>query len=181
MDEETILRFCNKIRKDNDTGCWNWIGATSPRGYGSFKLYGKVYAAHRVAMHLFNNNPLLSGSRTEGLVLHKCNNSLCVNPRHLYVGTQKDNIKDSVNSGSRFIRKSQYTTSDRNNMMDLRNRGFTDTDIARQFGCGKANIGDILRGDVKLADEVVEDKNYSGPGEEDGPWANGWENRSGGN
>ena len=152
MDEETILRFCNKIKKDSNTQCWNWIGAKSGN-YGIFRVYGGLRLAHRVSMHLFNNTQLESYSRTDGLVLHKCNNSLCVNPRHLYIGTQAQNIKDCVDSGNRFIKKSKYTRSDFNAMEILISMGYTKAAIARLYGCSKTNIGYLLNGSIKLADE----------------------------
>ena len=57
MDEDTILRFCNKIKKDELTGCWNWVGAVVG-DYGCFRVGKSVCLAHRVSMHLFKGTPL---------------------------------------------------------------------------------------------------------------------------
>jgi len=70
------------------SGCWDWIGSFSG-GYG--ELYG--IGAHRISIGLFIGP-------THGLyALHKCDRPTCVNPSHLYRGTQKQNIRDAVNRG----------------------------------------------------------------------------------
>ena len=152
MDEDIILRFCNKIRKDEVTGCWNWTGATIG-GYGCFRIGKVVYLAHRVAMHLFKETPLKGYSRKTGLVLHKCNNPKCVNPNHLYIGTQADNVKDSVDAGNRFIRRSKYSSTDIDAMKTLNKEGYSLSAIAEIYGCTKSNISYILSGKARLSDE----------------------------
>jgi len=152
MDEDTILRFCNKIKKDELTGCWNWVGAVVG-DYGCFRVGKSVCLAHRVSMHLFKGTPLKGYSRKNGLILHRCNNQKCVNPHHLYLGNQKDNVKDSVNSGSRFIRKSKYSTVEVAAMRDLNRSGYSLSAIAELYGCCKSNMSKLINGKSKLSDE----------------------------
>lgn len=77
--------------------CWLWIGGTVKGGYGRFRLDGRMALAHRAAWELFK------GSIPEGMfVLHNCpagDNAACVNPSHLWLGTQQDNIADMVKKG----------------------------------------------------------------------------------
>ena len=74
------------------SGCWLWLGPTN-RGYGSLWYSWIKSLAHRVSWELFR------GPIPDGLyVLHKCDIKCCVNPDHLYVGTQADNIQDTMNS-----------------------------------------------------------------------------------
>lgn len=74
--------------------CWVWTGAVGDHGYGRITEKGKRYRAHRMAW-LIN-----CGEIPEGLsVLHKCDNPSCVNPDHLFLGTQKVNIADGIQKG----------------------------------------------------------------------------------
>ena len=82
-------RFDNRYVIDEDTNCWNWIRAVSSSGYGSMWNGTKVVRAHRLSYELYN------GTIMNGLfVLHKCDNKKCVNPKHLFLGTQQVNLTD---------------------------------------------------------------------------------------
>lgn len=75
--------------------CWTWTGATNNCGYGMIKVNSKtVMSAHRVAWILFNNS-----IPTGKCVLHNCDNPSCVNPAHLFIGTQSDNMRDMAAKG----------------------------------------------------------------------------------
>lgn len=81
-------RFSASYKADKKTGCWNWLKPGSQR-YGGIDVDGKTIAAHRASWLLH------CGAIPEGLcILHKCDNRLCVNPKHLYVGDKKQNRKD---------------------------------------------------------------------------------------
>lgn len=81
-----------------NSGCFIWIGGTDRYGYGRMTLttHGRKHydAAHRVAF------TLAFGEIREGLfVLHRCDNPLCINPDHLFLGTQRDNCRDTARKG----------------------------------------------------------------------------------
>lgn len=90
-DLRILPRFLSKIQHD-EKGCWIWADHLASNGYGSFRVGLKTIGAHRVAWVLYK------GVIPDGLfVLHKCDVKSCVNPDHLFLGTQADNIKDMIN------------------------------------------------------------------------------------
>lgn len=87
------VRFERKWTPEPNTGCWLWLGGTQKAGYGFFKYAGEV-TAHRSAWRLYR------GDIPYGLhVLHRCDVRQCVNPEHLFLGTQSDNMKDMAAKG----------------------------------------------------------------------------------
>lgn len=85
-----LARFWSRMDHANDFHCWEWRGRKSPGGYGR---YGSAMA-HRLAYEL------IKGPIPEGLLVrHTCDNPGCCNPKHLLVGTHKDNSQDAVRRG----------------------------------------------------------------------------------
>lgn len=86
-----IDRFLSKVMPVPFSGCWLWMGADFSYGYGAFSFHNQNRPAHRVSWLLHK------GEIPEGLfVLHKCDVAVCVNPEHLFLGTQQDNMTDKV-------------------------------------------------------------------------------------
>ena len=87
-----MKRFWERV--DMTGECWNWTGFKDRRGYGMLRFNGGKQLAHRLAF-LFTFGTIPDGM----FVLHKCDNPSCVNPKHLWLGTQQDNIEDAVRKG----------------------------------------------------------------------------------
>lgn len=84
-----VARFWNRTETEPNTGCTLWLGPRARRGYGITRWNGKTRQAHRIAYEL-GIGPIPRGL----CVLHRCDTPPCVNPAHLFVGTQQDNVAD---------------------------------------------------------------------------------------
>lgn len=87
--EKTLEWRLDKYSNKSKHGCWRWTGYRDPLGYGRMSIATKSGYAHHAAWICAN------GAITKGMhVLHKCDNRKCVNPKHLYLGTHQDNMRD---------------------------------------------------------------------------------------
>lgn len=85
-------RFEQRFSKSD--GCWNWHGPPASNGYGQFSFDKQKWLPHRLSYTLYKE-----AIPHKLLVCHTCDNRLCVNPEHLYLGTHVDNNNDTVNRG----------------------------------------------------------------------------------
>jgi hypothetical protein len=87
---ETVRNYTT----ENETGCWIWNHNKNRNGYGTVVYNSKRWLAHRLSYHL-----LVSKVTNTMVVCHHCDTPPCINPAHLFVGTNLDNIRDAVNKG----------------------------------------------------------------------------------
>jgi hypothetical protein len=91
-------RFMDRVIPEPNSGCWLWTGTMMNRGYGVASTYGEArQLAHRVSFEM-HHRPLQPGE----VVCHRCDVPLCVNPDHLFAGTQADNMHDMDRKGRRI-------------------------------------------------------------------------------
>lgn len=106
-DKNTQLQRFFKNVKKADNGCWEWTGSVAgvaPMQYAKFSINRTSLRAHRWIYEVTNNVKI-----REGMYLcHSCDNTICVNPAHLFQGTAKDNMQDCAKKG----RLPQATISD---------------------------------------------------------------------
>ena len=94
-DSGTLLeRLLEKVIVDSVTDCWNFTGGKNNIGYGMIRDGKKMRTAHRVSYEEHN------GKIPHGMcVCHTCDNTLCCNPNHLWLGTMKQNMQDMLSKG----------------------------------------------------------------------------------
>lgn len=143
-------RFWSRVKK-TDT-CWLWTGrARAGFGYGMLGRGGRqagMVGAHRVSWEI-HEGPIPDGMS----VLHRCDNPACVNPAHLFLGTQTDNMADAWSKGRRRVPPSQgerngrarLTVVDAALIRAAYKRGMTQTALAGRFGVPQTHISRIVR------------------------------------
>lgn len=136
-------RLLAKITIDAETGCWNWTAGKFPDGYGQFVEVKRSRGAHRVSYELHR------GHIPKGmLVCHRCDNRGCINPDHLFLGTNSENMAD-MTAKSRQARgssngRAKLTEAD---VLAIKSAvGITQQELARQYGVGQILISRIRRG-----------------------------------
>jgi len=92
LTDEQIIHFWSRVDTKTTNECWDWIGCLNrDRGYGVIKIQQIVYYTHRIAYFLsYKKDP------KELLVCHTCDNPSCCNPKHLWLGTMTDDIRDML-------------------------------------------------------------------------------------
>ena len=87
-------RLLSKTEVDQVTGCWNWTASKDTHGYGHLRHKGRIKLAHRLSYEL-HFGPIPEGMQ----ICHKCDNRICLNPDHLFLGTWRDNMLDKLAKG----------------------------------------------------------------------------------
>lgn len=147
-------RFKQKVIVNQESGCWEWVGASDGHGYGHFWFRGSIQKAHRVSLAL-HGVEIPSGL----WALHKCDNPPCVNPDHLFIGDRADNMKDMSKKGRQVFQvspekvakgvKHSMSKLKEEDVIDIINRvkqGQSLTEVAKIFSVSKSLIWHIKEG-----------------------------------
>ena len=142
-------RFWAKV--DSGNACWEWT-AGKIKGYGQIQVNGKQKLAHRISWEL-HNGPIPKNL----CVCHHCDNPGCVNPDHLFLGTQKDNMRDKLKK-ARQVKEQPKQRGEKHHNVKLAEEqvrvikrlygapGISQRRLADIFGVSQVQIGRIVRG-----------------------------------
>jgi hypothetical protein len=130
----------------SDSGCWNWKRSLSNEGRAVIRILGKIHHTSRVSFVVFKKEPV-----GDMLVCHSCDNPICVNPEHLWLGTPKDNMVDMSNRGRYRDQKGtkhnlvKLTEEDVLNIRDKVATGYTQKSMADKYGISFQQVSRIVR------------------------------------
>lgn len=105
--ENEVIRFFMKIKLTDN--CWIWTSKKTPKGYGTFDT--KPYSKGTIYAHRYSYKYHYGDFDEKLLVCHKCDNPSCVNPKHLFLGTYKDNAIDCFKKGRGNLNLAIYQKS----------------------------------------------------------------------
>lgn len=139
-------RLLRRVEKTKD-GCWIWGGGKTDVGYGRVSFDGLFYSVHRLS-YLIYKEEIPNGL----FVLHKCDRRSCINPKHLFVGTQSDNMKDcyAKNRHSRIsaLGEKAYNSKLKDKYIPkikkLYKDGLMQKEIAKMFGVNRSLISRVI-------------------------------------
>ena len=136
--------FWEKVAKGPDHECWPWVGYVSPSGHGATTYKCFCILASRKAW-ILTHGPISS----ELCVNHRCDNKLCCNPAHMYLGTRSDNMIDRWEDADPATRAARgrphvVTNAGLERLWEMRKNGATRKECAAAFNVHVATIGRYL-------------------------------------
>lgn len=142
---DELVRFFLLVNIRGENECWEWKGGKSPKGYGVFNSNYKNPLAHRLIILSMRGH-----LKQSEYVCHKCDNPICVNPNHLFIGDAKSNYDDSRSKGRHtFGEKQGHSKLKEHQVIDIKKRrmaGEKLSSLAAQYNVDVANISSIARG-----------------------------------
>lgn len=150
--------LAKKSKHVHATGCIEWTGFRTKRGYGVIGVNNRVIRAHRIAYEI------AFGPIPRGLcVCHSCDNRACINPEHLFVATHAENMKDMADKGrannapailaargKHKLGENHHATKVTANvvtlMRDMKRGGNTLREVSARFGVPMATVQSIVTG-----------------------------------
>jgi len=145
-------RFWARVDKRGSDDCWEWTAGTGNHGYGTLSINGQPETVHRLSW-VMANGPIPDDLH----VLHKCDNRLCVNPAHLFLGTNLDNIEDMITKGRQAKGPDKRAYKGEANkravlsaeqVKEIRRRcanGENQDELARVYGVSQGHISNVYR------------------------------------
>lgn len=142
-----LTRFCEKVSPEPNSGCWLWAGALTTGGYGYIQKGGRSGAitASRLAYTLFKGEV-----PDDMIVCHRCDVRCCVNPDHLFLGTNAVNYQDMINKGRLRSPDCIPVKLTPQQVADIRTRRMRQVDFAKMYGVSESLVSRILSGQCRV-------------------------------
>lgn len=149
MSKSIKERFWEKVDIQEPEDCWLWLASLAGRSYGHIWFDGRIEYAHRVAW-IITYGPI----PPKICVCHHCDVSLCVNPKHLFLGTHKDNMRDMISKGRQIDApmpgerngRAILTEEKVIRAKELKRQGETYKSIAESMGVTISTIHKVVKG-----------------------------------
>ncbi len=142
-DARRKMGFLTLVNKNAQNGCWEHLGCRNIGGYACASYKNRLKPAHRVSWILHN------GAIPRGLwVLHKCDNRICVNPDHLFLGTRQDNVDDMVKKGrhAKHLFACRRLSSEQvKKILEMKRSGMSYAPICKEFRVVRNTIFQIVK------------------------------------
>lgn len=150
FSSKTLSKFWTKVNKTSS--CWLWVGCKNKQGYGQFRVRPKAYLSHRFSWLIHNG-----AIPDKQYVCHSCDTPACINPDHLFLGSQTDNMQDMFLKGRHYSQRGTnnqptgkahhfYYTGHKITRQDaetIRKDSRTNVQIAKEFGVDPSLISKI--------------------------------------
>lgn len=144
--KNTMADFWRQVQVGKPDECWPWTGRKDEDGYGKFQIDGRVVFTHRLAFEVDRGVRLTS----EVLVMHRCDNPPCCNPRCLTTGTQQDNQADKISKGRTAKReghgRARMTWAMVRQLRSDRAAGMSIIDLAAKYQISNQQVSNIHLG-----------------------------------
>lgn len=142
LDNAALKRFWAKVNKRTRDECWKWTGQCNPEGRGQLSIAGSTYLATRLAYYIEHR-----ADPGKLLVCHSCDNPNCVNPLHLWLGTQKDNVADCCEKNRKPCgAENGNATLTAKDVKEILQSGETNKALAIRYNVARPTISNIRRG-----------------------------------
>lgn len=142
---EWVNRFHSYYKKNNKNGCWEWQRAKAKSfGHGLYSRNQKTIMAHRASWEIHCGK-----IPDKKCVLHKCDNPICVNPNHLFLGSRAENVSDMVSKKRNSWAKGEAHGKTRLSGSDVSKiylSSMTAKDLSKRYKIGETTVYDIKKG-----------------------------------